>query len=369
MYTAAAAAAAAAAAKILHPAKRVRFEEEELAIVRTRELYFAKMQQDAFFSDGVCILKNYATEEGRAEIRGHVDDFLRNWQLEFKDTAETFVLGGFGAFGTWSNFHAPPIRALNEMMHVVLQDFFLKMYRGKAVTSMFNRFGVRYPGTSLSGESAHRDNSPDGAYYLGGWLNCGDVVQSFECLPGSQEEYSAAARVVGGFDKLSAAELVAYKAKRVVYKIRPGEMIVFKPIVHAIAAGKRTHEAPKIDARLWHSFCITEVTKIVGKREGDVAIVETVLPYSPREVAERLQIPELPSGQECPMYAKLHKVNWGDRLKEFSSQVREELLDFDGIVERFLGRLAPSREIAAVIAKLPLYSDVELGRYESYSLL
>jgi hypothetical protein len=63
--------------------------------------------------DGVCTIKilnkDYETE---------FKDIEKTFP-EYKDTATTFVLGGFGAYGNPSSFHNPLVKKLREFMETM----------------------------------------------------------------------------------------------------------------------------------------------------------------------------------------------------------------------------------------------------------
>ena len=293
-----------------------------------------------FERDGACILTNLVPR--LAEIQGHVLDFVTNWQLEFKDPKLPLVLGGFGALGTPSSFHAPPIRALNQMMHDVLMPLFMALNPDKYVTSMFNRFCIRYPGTSTSAETAHRDKDPEGTgFYYGGWLNTGNQPQMFTCMLGTHNYTTNGA----GFERLSPAELEVYKHNRSTILIEPGQIIVFKSLQHEIHGSK----CKAVTTKIWHSFFVSPT--------------EDSLLYDPKEIAQKLAVPLLPSEQHCPMYAAFHWVNWRERLRQFSANIRDDLIDpKTGLVYRFLDSV-PTAGIG-----LPPYTEEEMERFRTRRL-
>jgi hypothetical protein len=294
-----------------------------------------------FTRDGVCVLPNLVDQLPR--IHALVASFVADWQLEFKNNTLPLVIGGFGAFGTASSFHAPPIRELNQMIHDVLMPLFLQLNPGKFVTSMFNRFCIRYPGTSTTPESAHRDTDPPHGFFYGGWLNTGTATQYFTCRLGS---HHATPTGSASFSPLKGATLDHYNYNRSTIPVQPGHIIVFKGLEHEISGAKCT----AISSKIWHSF-------FVHSTEQD-------LPYNPVTLARDLAIPPLPSGQRSPMYAKLHYVNWRPRLHQFSANIRDDLIDpATGLVHRFLAD-APTASLG-----LPPYKDAELVRLRSCCLL
>lgn len=287
--------------------------------------------------DGVCIvgdLKKYLPK-----IHSLVEDFTGNWQVEFKDPSKPLVIGGFGALGTASSFHSPPIRALNRMMYKVLMPMFMELNPDKYVTSMFNRFCIRYPGTSLTGESAHRDEDPENGFFYGGWLNTGKEIQRYTCMLGSHKYVASGAK----FKKLTKEELEEYKANRTTVLIHPGELIIFKSLKHEIHA----HKCTSITSKIWHSYFVS-----ASKKD---------LIYDPIKIAKQLVVPILPSKQLSPMYAKLHLVNWKDRLLAFSENMRDDLIDpKTGVVYRFLSEVPEKARLG-----IPEYSKKELFIHRS----
>jgi len=291
-------------------------------------------------TDGVCILQDL--KHKLPEIHKLVSEFISDWQLEFKDPSKPLVLGGFGALGTPSSFHAPPIRKLNKMMYDVLMPMFMNLHPCDYVTSMFNRFCIRYPGTSLSGESAHRDEDPLDGFFYGGWLNTGSEVQRYTCMLGSHNYIATEAQ----FKKLTEKELEEYKANRTTVLIQPGELIIFKSLKHEI----HPHKCKAISTKIWHSYFISHS--------------RSNLLYDPIKIAKQLSVPRLPSNQRSPMYAKLHFVNWKERLREFSANIRDDLIDpKTGFVYRFFDEVPEKGR-----SGLPEYTREELKIHRSRCL-
>ena len=218
---------------------------------------------------------------------------------------------------------------------------FMALNPDKYVTSMFNRFCIRYPGTSTGQEAPHRDSDPENGFYYGGWLNTGDKRQFFTCMLGSHNYTTDGAR----FGKLAGAELEDYKLHRSTIAIEPGQIIVFKSLKHEI----HNIQCTAVTSKIWHSFFVSPT--------------EDSLLYDPTEIARQLKVPLLPSKQQCPMYAVLHYVNWRDRLRQFSANIHDRFIDQEtGLVIRFLDQVPNAG------AGLPPYSEAELERLRTRRL-
>ena len=96
------------------------------------------------------------------------------------------------------------------------------------------------------------------------------------------------------------------------FSIPPGSMIVFNQrIAHCISNATMNFTS----FRLYMGWRITHH--------------DTPL-YNKNTVITRQSVPQLPSGQQAPMYAKIHKLNWKTTLLEpFSQTFKPELMDTD----------------------------------------
>jgi len=258
-------------------------------------------------------------------IRNEFDTFtFLTEQKEFKDASAAdslFVMGGFGALGNPSSFNHPLIRQLRLSMFEFMKPNFAKLYKGKYIQTLVDRFAIRRAGTSLSPETWHRDVSNvnkngeivgemDDIIY-GGWVNL-DTEQSqfFSCVPNTHKDDFQ--KDGAGFSKLSKEESAEYKLKRVKFEIPPGHMIIFnEKTVHEVCPTK----CKNVSCRLFMKYRIsnTNTSLFPNSQIDEICTQQGVFPLS------CVQMP--------PMYAKLHRSNWKDRLEAFSKTVCDEYID------------------------------------------
>ena len=253
-------------------------------------------------------------------------------QREFLDSRTPKVLGGFGAFGNPSSFHHPQLRTLRHSLWQWLETKMSRLFPGNFIHFIADRFSERVPDSSLSAESWHRDVSvPPGSSLLGvygGWLNLDSAcTQYFTCVPRS---HSSATGEERGFDKFSKEECAELQKKKVRIAIPPGHILIFnEKLAHCITATKTKFHS----YRLYNKFAIsTSPVWIFGK--------EQTMQWLDTQASLPLHVDSKGDFTFPPMYAKLHAVNWVDRLDTFSETLRPEFRDRNtGRVLRFLPSL------------------------------
>jgi len=232
--------------------------------------------------------------------------------FEISDEHPThIVLGGFGATGCPSFTHHPEARELRSKVYTALVPEFRKVFEGRRLEVIPDRFGIRRKGTSVGGETWHRDVGPKspGDIIFGGWLNLdppGSPPQAFSCVPGNILPPNINPM---GFAKFPREEYAGLEADFKVFGkfvIPPGHIIIFnQSIAHKITPAK----AKFTSYRQYFGWRITNSIEPV---------------YDKQIFIERQLMPPLPSGQIAPMYAKLHWANWQPRLREISTRFRDE---------------------------------------------
>jgi len=300
---------------------------------------------------GVCVLPltELALHENIPRIIGDMKEIINPQQaladLPFDISDEHpahIVLGGFGATGCPSFTHHPDSRAIRLQVYNALLPEFKKVFAGRRLEVIPDRFSIRRKGTSVGGETWHRDvgpKSPDDIIF-GGWLNLdppGSPAQTFSCIPGNilppnvnplgfakfpKEEYPGLEADFKAFGKIS---------------VPPGHIILFnQSIAHKITAAK----AKFTSYRQYFGWRITDSIEPV---------------YAKDTFIERQLMPPLPSGQIAPMYAKLHWANWQPRLREISTRFKDAFLE-----------PVESKRAGVIFRELPGLVDVGLA-YPPYS--
>jgi hypothetical protein len=244
--------------------------------------------------------------------------FLTN-QPEFLSDTTLYVLGAFGALANPSSFHHPDVRFVRRYVYDHMVPHIRKMFPGKKIELLLDRVSIRKAGTTVPGEKWHRDiceTKPEGDIILGGWVNLDpDDTQEFSCVPGTHTDPFDSK----GFCPIKNPE--EYKAKKVIYPIKPGEVILFhQNIVHEIKSKKYKKDS----RRLYIGWRITDRTDPL---------------FDHSKVIEEQGVPYIPSGQLPPIYAKLHMVNHKQKVIDFSKTVHPGLLGPNGLVIRYLPSL------------------------------
>jgi hypothetical protein len=274
---------------------------------------------------------------------------ILNEQQEFIDKRLPLSAGGFGAFGNTSSFHCEGIRHLRLIIGQILKPEFKKYYNGRNIEVLIDRFSYRYPETSTTPESWHRDIGPNSGNDIiyGGWLNMDhDRNQYFSAIP---ETHRTASDISGhGFAKFSKEESRQYNAKRQEkgIPIPPGHLLIFnQDLIHEVLVTKTKMHSARL-------YCGWRVTNSKIPLHGEAYFLNVV---------NNQANPLLPSGQEVPMYPKLWAVNWLDKLAEYSSNVKPVYLDERGRVQRFMMSLRDAIDIpGSGIHMFPAYSEEEI---------
>lgn len=251
--------------------------------------------------DGYITLKVFEPQELpylRNQFKKSCDEFP-----EFSEVKnEEYVLGGFGALGNPSSFHNYFTRYIRYKVFGIVKEKLKDEYKGKYIQGLFDRVMVRPAGKSPSKESWHRDITPglkETSFVLGGWVNLDDKSNYFSCVPGTQTFQTES-----GFVKLKDQEFNGTKVE-----VNPGHAILFhQSLIHEVLPKKLNYNS----YRVFHGFYISE-TK------------ENIFDYT--QYIEEQGVPPLPSGQFPPMYAKLHWVNFLDKIEIFSQQVKPECIE------------------------------------------
>ena len=238
------------------------------------------------------------------------------WPISEAHPAQ-IVLGGFGATGCPSLTHHPAARELRQVVYEALWPHFVRVFPGRKLEVLPDRFSIRRAGTTIGAESWHRDVGPKvpGDVIFGGWVNLdppGSPAQKFSCIPGNVLASDVDPRGFAKFEKSDYPALeAAFKAVGPC-AIPPGHIILFdQSIAHKITGSK----ASQTTYRQYFGWRITDAWSTA---------------YDKAPFLEQQSMPPLPSGQIAPMYAKLHWVNWQDRLRDISTRFKPEYLEKEG---------------------------------------
>ena len=242
-------------------------------------------------------------------VRADFIDCVRSLP-EFQDTAQSFVVGGFGAISTPSSQHHPFVRHLRARLHVIVVPLFLAAREelhepALQMEQLVDRVMLRAVGVSASADSVHRDEcvyTCPGDHIFGGWLNLDSEPQVFSCDPGS---HLIGVNSGGGFAKIKdRCEIEAYKARRQRVLVPPGHLLVFfENILHDVVAKKTTVLGGS--ARLFAGWRLTHA--------------HTPLIPATEQMLQQQQLVPLKSGQVPRMYPKLYWVNHAAKLAAWTA--------------------------------------------------
>lgn len=268
------------------------------------------------------------------ELNTYIANFVQT-EREFPEFNRTqpggydpvYVLGGFAAYGNPASFHNTFVKDLRRLAYEKLRDsralltYVDHVRPGKSsqykVEVLFDRMLHRRPTQSPSTETAHRDVTPktylnehEDDMLFGGWVNISKTNQYFICKPGSHAEARNTFDVASqfsGFSNISTSSrsFMEYIQHRRMMTIPPGCMIVFpQHILHEVMPTSGTEQI-----RLFIGWRVTLGTTCLHMQEKTNAI-------------DTLGIALMPSGQEPPMYAKLHETTLAKKSIGWTGDVK-----------------------------------------------
>lgn len=264
--------------------------------------------------DGVVIIP---TDFDCAKLRADFDTTLSQLPC-FKPDASKHVLGGFGALGSPGSFHNEFARGLRldclEKVTPVLKGVDPIMN----LEMMSGRMLYRAPGTSPSRESWHRDQSPNatiGDHVFGGWINLGSETQYFSCILGTHRpglNWPASSSRPNGFSKITStiAKIENFSQRKSRVEIPVGSILLFyENIIHEVYPAK----AKKPLYRLHLAWRLTHKTTSLIPNMDDLLDSQAPIPMK--------------SGQKPPMWAAAHWNFYGPKVKEFSFNFEDTVLE------------------------------------------
>lgn len=244
--------------------------------------------------NGIAVIELHLPEKQEEFL--NIDWLKRINQIQARDfktktPKNGYVLGAFGAFGNPASFHSKEIYVLRYIIFNKLKNVFKNLDSDRKLEMLFDRLAIRREGTTLGGETFHRDtcsiqDSTDQIY--GGWINLdSEETQYFSCVPGTH-----LCKGRGGFEKIEGK----YKDTKVKIAVKPKNIIIFNQnIIHEIFSQK----IKKTNIRLYLGWRHTY---------SDVPLLnDSKEPQKNINVILRDQIvPVLPSGDIPYMYSKQH---------------------------------------------------------------
>jgi len=220
----------------------------------------------------------------------------------FKTSTDDMVMGSFCGLATPHSYHSKKVRQLRDEIFTKMMPHWAD--RTGAVEMLPDRVMLRPSTKRPTGESWHRDESPNTmeGIVTGGWVNLNDFPEYFCCVPGTHSVNGGN----GGFAKIDKSEHAGFKARSKLIEVLPGHAIVFfENIVHKVFAGRKVTR--------WRQF--------VGWRFSTNG-----QPFDPTmfDRIKNFETLKIKSGQECPMYSRMHLTNWIERLAAWSVNIKDE---------------------------------------------
>jgi hypothetical protein len=273
---------------------------------------------DVSFPHATLEAVNYLRREGYVVIRTTLDtgdarsalaQEIQNFQEYSPGATDRHPLGGFSAYGNPSSFHNPTVRSLRLRAYEYVAPLLRKYAPEMKMHAIIDRLLVRPTGRTPTGESWHRDEAPaahDTDVIFGGWWNLNNEDSYLSCVPRTHIE----ARGHAGFAKLSKEERALYTHSKALVRIPPGAILIFnEKLVHEVCAKRNKHTV----YRLFLGWRLTHSTTPLMSNLDELLTKQGVAP--------------LKSAQIPPMFAKLHWVNWKNKLMEYSKNFSPQCLE------------------------------------------
>ena len=261
--------------------------------------------------EGYVVIKfPWMTMNKLAEIKTEFDNTLQEFR-EYKEDANDYIMGGFSALGNPSSFHNSLVRRLrmNAMAELIplFKEYISKLDNSESwkLEQNIDRMMYRKKGKSPSRESFHRDeaiSAKDNDKIFGGWINLDTNDQYFSCVPRTHTEVQGHAGFAPIRDKKEKEKYNKIKQK---IKIPPGSIMIFyENLVHEVLSTKANRNM----YRLFTGWRITQSNQsLMGNNNlKELLTTNSIIP--------------LKSGQQPPMYAKLHWTNWLSKLTKFTEE-------------------------------------------------
>ena len=242
--------------------------------------------------------------------------FLENIP-EFKNDPRTtpdrkVCLGGFGAPGFSSSFHAEWIRDLDDKVATtILKPLASIIGNGRNFELLIDRIKFRPSGSKPTGESWHRDLSSKHTsdVIFGSIVNFNqEGIICFSCVLGTQLQHCNPKD--DGYTAIKNKKKIAhYKSQKTKIPIPPGHIAVFyESLIHEVLSTPNPFDSYRKSI----GFAITDR-------------IEMLYPDNERRMME--QEPLLYKGGEEPrMYSRTHLRNWPDKIETFCTKLNPGML-------------------------------------------
>lgn len=245
-------------------------------------------------TNGVAVIELHLPEKQDEFL--NIDWLKRIKQIQSRDfktktPKNGYVLGAFGAFGNPASFHSKEMYVLRYIIFNKLRSFFKNLDSDRKLEMLFDRLAIRREGTTLGGETFHRDtcsiqDKEDKIY--GGWINLdSEETQYFSCVPGTH-----ICKGRGGFEKIEGK----FKDTKVKIAVKPKNIIIFdQNIIHEIFSQK----IKKTNIRLYlgwrHTYSNVPLLNDPKDPQKNINLI----------LRDQI-VPVLPSGDIPYMYSKQH---------------------------------------------------------------
>ena len=249
----------------------------------------------------------------------HNDEILNRYGIGFSNT---------GMYNLPETFHDSYAKYIRKKCQTVLVPFFKNFIEKNNLPYRyfqqgFDRRRKTKIGKSPGGNntSFHRDDlgAHEGREILiiGGWLNCSQHLQHLSIVLRTHNDPEGPT----GFYTIKDQTLIRqYARDKTIIPIQPGQIVLFyQRAVHEIYKEKLE---TRRDYNIYKQYLASVLT-----------VEKEPLFENTNEIIKNQDVPRLPGGGAVRMYSKIHKVNWTDRLREFSSCFIPECKNGDFVKE------------------------------------
>lgn len=318
----------------LKPATKLKISLKSHVGLEETKQNSSKSLGEELLKHGVVVLPVMDNAELAYRQQQFKDELLNFREYKNPTLSNIYVYGGFGALGNPSSFHNPFVRELRLRMMKEARILFAQLEHSagshRQLEQLFDRMAIRRKGTSTTGESWHRDvtpNLPQGDDIFGGWINLDlNRIQYFSCVPGTHMDHCSKS----GFATIDSSEMDKYQKTKKIIAVPPGHWIIFyQHIVHEVLPRKA-----EIDSyRVYLGFHLTA----------------NGLPlYNYKDIIQKQGVPLLPGGGSAALYAKMNinfhqkqLIAWSPIFKDVCLEIKKNKKTGETyqLVQRFMSSL------------------------------